>query len=151
MAFAILVASTLISLALRSHLAPVNLAMVYLLGVVGIAMRCRRGVAVAASFLSVAAFDFFCVPPYLTFVVADTEYLVTFAGMLVVALVVSTQTDRIRRHAIQAVEREARTQALYRLSRSLAGETRVFEARAPQRPSPRKSSPTQKSRYLSGG
>jgi two-component system sensor histidine kinase KdpD len=48
--------------------------------------------------------------------------------MLVVALVISTQTDRIRRHAIQAVEREARTQALYRLSRSLAGETRVFEA-----------------------
>jgi two-component system, OmpR family, sensor histidine kinase KdpD len=127
-AFATLAGSTLVSLALRSHLAPVNLAMVYLLGVVGIAMRCRRGVAVAASFLSVAAFDFFCVPPYLTFVVADTEYLVTFAGMLVVALVVSTQTDRIRRHAIQAEEREARTQALYRLSRSLAGETRVFEA-----------------------
>ena len=127
-ALAILVGSTLVSLALRSRLAPVNLAMVYLLGVVGVAMRCRRGVAVAASFLSVAAFDFFCVPPYLTFVVADTEYLVTFAGMLVVALVISTQTDRIRRHAIQAVEREARTQALYRLSRSLAGETRVFEA-----------------------
>jgi two-component system sensor histidine kinase KdpD len=128
LALAILAACTLISLALRGHLAPTNLAMVYLLGVVGVAMLCGRGVAVATSILSVAAFDFFCVPPYLTFVVEDTEYLVTFAGMLVVALVISTQTDRIRKHAAHAVEREARTQALYRLSRSLAGETRVFEA-----------------------
>jgi two-component system sensor histidine kinase KdpD len=127
-ALATLTGCTLISLAFRARLAPTNLAMVYLLGVVGVAMLCSRRIAVAASFLSVAAFDFFCVPPYLTFVVEDTEYLVTFAGMLVVALVISTQTDRIRKHASQAEEREARTQALYRLSRSLAGETRVFEA-----------------------
>ena len=32
--------------------------------------------------LSVAAFDFFCIPPYLTFAVSDYEYLVTFAVML---------------------------------------------------------------------
>src|SRR5207302_7975660 len=76
---------------------------------------------------SVAAFDFFCVPPYLTFRVADYEYLITFAGMLVVALVISTQTARIRMQAANAVEREARTETLYRLSRSLAGQTRVFE------------------------
>jgi two-component system sensor histidine kinase KdpD len=43
-------------------------------------------------------------------------------------LVISTQTARIRQNAVQAVEREARTEALYRLSRLLAGETRVFEA-----------------------
>src|SRR5215467_2825980 len=102
--------------------------MLFLLGVVVVAIRCGRRIAIVTSFLSVAAFDFFCVPPYLTFVVEDTEYLVTFAGMLVVALVISTQTDRIRKHASQAEEREARTQALYRLSRSLAGENRVFEA-----------------------
>ena len=35
--------------------------------------------------LSVAAFDFFFVPPYLTFAVTDTQYLVTFAVMLLVA------------------------------------------------------------------
>ena len=34
-------------------------------------------------------FDFFLVPPHLTFAVADTQYLVTFAVMLVVGLLVA--------------------------------------------------------------
>jgi two-component system sensor histidine kinase KdpD len=128
LALGVIAISTLAALALRDRLTATNLAVFYLLGVVAIAMRCSRRVSVIASFLSVAAFDFFCVPPYLTFVVADYEYLVTFAGMLVVALVISTQTARIREQAAQAAEREARAQALYRLSRSLAAEPRVFDA-----------------------
>jgi len=120
--------ATLIAVALRSYLAATNLAMVYLLGVVAIATRCSRRVSVGASFLSVAAFDFFCVPPYLTFQVSEYEYLITFAGMLVVALVISAQTSRIRAQAVRAVDRESRTQALYRLSRRLSTATRVFEA-----------------------
>ena len=102
--------------------------MIYLGGVVAVAVRSSRWISVTASFLSVAAFDFFCVPPYLTFAVSDYQYVFTFAGMLVVALVISTQTGRLRDHAAQAAVREARTEALYRLSSRLAGETRVFEA-----------------------
>jgi len=102
--------------------------MIYLGGVVAIAMRCSRQVSVTASFLSVAAFDFFCVPPYLTFAVSDYQYVVTFAGMLAVALVISAQTARLREHATQAAGRETRTEALYRLSRGLAGESSIFEA-----------------------
>jgi two-component system sensor histidine kinase KdpD len=128
MAVGTIAVSTLAALALRGHLTATNLAVFYLLGLVAVASRCSRQVAVVASFLSVAAFDFFCVPPYLTFVVADYEYLVTFGGMLVVALVISTQTVRIREQAAQAAEREARAGALYRLSRSLSAEPRVFEA-----------------------
>jgi two-component system, OmpR family, sensor histidine kinase KdpD len=120
-------ASTLGALALRPHVTATNLAMLYLLGVVAIAMRCRQLIAVIASFLSVAAFDFFCVPPYLTLQVSDYEYLLTFAGMLAVALVISTQTARIRLQATAAAGREARTETLYRLSRLLAGQTTVFD------------------------
>ena len=101
--------------------------MVYLLGVVAVALRCGRQLAVWASFLSVAAFDFFCVPPYLTFRVHNYEYLLTFAAMLVVALVISTQTARIRKQAADAALREARTETLHRLSRHLAGETRLLD------------------------
>jgi len=127
-AIAIVGFATLIALALRSYLAATNLAMVYLLGVVAVATRCNRRAAVMASFLSVAAFDFFCVPPYLTFQVSEYQYLITFAGMLVVALVISAQTSRIRAQAARAVDRESRTQALYRLSRRLSTKTRVFDA-----------------------
>ncbi|MBZ5676530.1 MAG: DUF4118 domain-containing protein [Acidobacteriia bacterium] len=128
MAIAIVAIATIASVALRDTLAPTNLAMIYLGGVVAVAMRCSRWVSVTSSFLSVAAFDFFCVPPYLTFAVSDYQYVFTFAGMLVVALVISTQTARLKEHASHAAVREARTEALYRLSSKLAGETRVFEA-----------------------
>lgn len=120
--------ATAASALLRDTLAPTNLAMVYLAGVVVVAMRCSRWISVTASFLSVAAFDFFCVPPFLTFAVSDYQYVLTFAGMLAVALVISAQTARLKEHAGQAAIREARTEALYRLSSKLAGETRVFEA-----------------------
>jgi len=128
LAAAIVAIATAASVLLRDTLAPTNLAMIYLGGVVAVAMRCSRRVSVAASFLSVAAFDFFCVPPHLTFAVTDYQYVFTLAGMLAVALVISTQTGRLRDHAAQAAVREARTEALYRLSSRLAGETRVFEA-----------------------
>ena len=113
---------------LRPRLTPVNLAMIYLLEVVAVSVRSNRQVSIATALASVAAFDFFCVPPYLTFAVGDPEYLVTFAAMLVVALVISTLTDHIRRQAAEATAREARAQALYCLSDRLAHETRVFEA-----------------------
>ncbi len=127
-AVAIVGFATLIALGLRPYLAATNLAMVYLLGVVAVAIRCSQRASVMASFLSVAAFDFFCVPPYYAFQVAESEYLITFAAMLVVALVISAQTSRIRAQAVHAVDRESRTQALYRLSRRLSTTTRVFDA-----------------------
>jgi two-component system sensor histidine kinase KdpD len=117
--------STLVAVSLRPYVAATNLVVVYLLGVVAVAVRCRRQASVVASFLSVATFDYFCVPPYLTLRVSDYEYLLTFAGMLVVALVISTQTARIRRQAYDSAVREARTETLYRLSHRLAGQTRV--------------------------
>src|SRR5262245_25838361 len=123
-ALGIFVLCTAAALALRTHVAATNLAMIYLLGVVAVATRCSLRVSIAACLLSVAAFDFFCVPPYLTLRVTDYEYLITFAGMLAVALVISMQTARIRLHAADAGVREARTGTLYRLSRHLAHHTR---------------------------
>jgi len=103
------------------RLDPTNLTMIYLLGIMAVAMRLGRGPAVLASVLSVAAFDFCFVPPVLAFHVSDTQYLLTFAGMLLVALVISTMASRLRQQADAARERERRTAVLYRLSRELSG------------------------------
>jgi two-component system sensor histidine kinase KdpD len=127
LAIGVIAGCTLLSLLLRETLSPVNVVMFYMLGVVAIAMRSSRRIALLASILSVAAFDFFCVPPYLTFAVSDYEYVVTFAVMLAVGIVISSLTVRIRMQAAHAVDREARTQALYRLTRQLTGEHGVFE------------------------
>jgi len=103
-----------------------NIIMVYLLGIVAVATRLGRGPSILASVLSVAAFDFFFVPPFYTFAVSDAQYLITFGIMLLVALVISTLTTRIKRQAEAAQERERRTSALYALSRDFAS-TRDIE------------------------
>ncbi|MFL6203053.1 MAG: DUF4118 domain-containing protein [Thermoanaerobaculia bacterium] len=118
---------------LFGRLEPTNLVMVFLLGVVGAAAWLGRGPSILAAVLSVAAFDFFFVRPYLTFAVSDTQYLVTFAVMLITGLLVSTLTARLRLQAEAAGEREARTAALYAMSRDLAAaadETGILRAAA---------------------
>src|SRR2546426_9620205 len=78
-----------ISLLLRLYLAATNLVMIYFVGVLIASSRFSRRAAMLSSFLSVAAFDFFCVPPYYTFNVANYEDLITFAVMLTVAVLIS--------------------------------------------------------------
>jgi two-component system sensor histidine kinase KdpD len=97
-----------------------NLIMVYLLGVVVVAARYGRGPSVLSSFLSVVSFDFFFVPPRFSFAVSDTQYLITFAIMLAVALVISNMTVSIRHQAKVAGHRERRITSLYAMSRELA-------------------------------
>ncbi len=97
-----------------------NVVMTYMLGVVVAATQYGRGPSVMASILSVAAFDFFFVPPYLTFAVSDTQYIITFAVMLTVALVISTLTTRVKQQAESARQREERTYALFSMSRELS-------------------------------
>jgi len=119
-AIAVVGTCTLASWALSPVFAPSNLVMVYLLGVVFVATRYAAGPAVLASVLSVASFDFFFVPPYVTLAVADTQYLLTFAIMLTVALLISNLASRVRQQSETVRQRERRTSTLYALSRDLA-------------------------------
>jgi two-component system sensor histidine kinase KdpD len=114
-------ACTLVSWPLSElRVATTNLIMVYLLGIVFIATRFGRGPSVLASLLSVAAFDFFFIPPVFTFAVQDTQYLFTFAVMLGTALTISTLTTRVTFQAESARKRERRTASLYAISHQLA-------------------------------
>src|SRR5262249_55198343 len=103
------------------YFAEANLIMTYLMGIVLVASRFGRGPSILASIVSVAAFDFFFVAPILTFAVSDVQYLVTFAVMLSVALVISTMAVRLRQQATSAGQREQRIAALYAMSREFAG------------------------------
>jgi two-component system sensor histidine kinase KdpD len=102
-------------------------AMVYLLGVLIVASRLPRRPSLFAAVASVAALDYFFVPPRFTFAVSDFRYIVTFSVMLVVALLVSTFTVRLREQAEEARQRERRTAALYAMSRQFVIETGVAE------------------------
>ncbi len=126
-ALAAVVAATLFCLWTRSLFTLADQTMIYLLGVLIVASRKPRRPSLAAAVLSVAALDFFFVPPFYSLNIADLRYAVTFAVMLVVALTVSTLTVRIREQADAARQRERRTAALYAMSRQFSAQTEVGE------------------------
>jgi len=113
-------AATAIAFLLFRHLAPINLAMIYQLAIVMVALNLGRGPSVLAAITGVAAFDFFFVPPYFTFAVADSQYLITFAVMLTVGLALSTLTSTVQQQAFRARERERQTASLYAMTREQA-------------------------------
>ena len=111
---------TLLGLILSKHLELSNLNMIYLLGIVVVAMRGERGPAIFTSLLSVIAFAFFFVPPTYSFAVPHVKYLFNFVSMFVVALIISHLTIITKQQTGIARLRERRTAALYALNRKLA-------------------------------
>ena len=113
-------ATTLIATPLAPVFDLANIVMLFLLAVVGVALRFGRGPAVLAAFFNVAAFDFFFVPPRLSFAVSDVQYLLTFAVMLLVGLITGQLTAGLRFQARVATHREARSRALFEVARDLS-------------------------------
>ena len=113
-------ATTVLAYLLVPYFDLANIVMVFLLSVVGVAVWLGRGPAVMAAFVNVAAFDFFFVPPHLSFAVSDVQYLLTFAIMLIVGLVTGQLTAGLRFQASVATHREARSRALFEAARDLS-------------------------------
>lgn len=105
-ALAAVAASTAAGVAMRGRFDLVNIAMVYLLAVVVVAWRYSRGPAILTTVLGVAAFDFLFVPPQGAFSVDDAQYLLTFAIMLAVGLIISALRESVRRQASEQARLE---------------------------------------------
>jgi two-component system sensor histidine kinase KdpD len=120
---------TAIGYAMYPYFALVNIVMMYLLGTAIAGLRLGRGPSILNSVLAVAAFDFCFVLPRYSFKVSDLEYLVTFAVMIAVGLVIAGLMASVRQQTRVAGARERRTALLYAMSRELAG-TRGLEPMA---------------------
>ncbi len=114
-------AITLVAAPMADTLDLVNIVMLFLLGVVGVALRWGRAPAAVAALLNVLAFDYVFVPPRISFAVSDVQYLVTFAVMLGVGLLIGQLTAGLRFTAGVAAQREQRTRSLFALTRDLSG------------------------------
>ncbi|RZL86835.1 MAG: DUF4118 domain-containing protein, partial [Variovorax sp.] len=114
------VAVTLLATPLAGVLELANIVMLFLLGVVGVAMRFGRGPAAFAATLNVAAFDYFFVQPRFSFAVSDVQYLLTFVVMLGVGLLVGQLTAGLRFAVGVSSSRERRAQSLFELTRQLS-------------------------------
>jgi two-component system sensor histidine kinase KdpD len=117
----ILTAATLLCMALKAlGIGDQNIIMVYILSVL-IVSRTTMGYiyGVIDSVLSVLAFNFFFTVPYYTFNAIQPGYPITFFIMLLVALITSALTIRVKIQARLAVEREHRTEVLYEINKKL--------------------------------
>ena len=111
---------TALAMPFRSYLGPVNIAMLYLLPILISSVAWGRYFSVIAAIFGIISFDFFFIPPTLTFTVSDVRYFISFAIFLLVALMTGTLSARLRQHITYARQREARTAALYALSREIS-------------------------------
>ncbi len=120
MAFGLCVLVTATTSGLLKFFDPANVVMLYIAAVLIITVKLGRGPGIFASFVSVAAFDFFFVEPYLSFSINDTQYLFTFFIMLALTLAASGLTASLSYQARISRYRETRAAALYALSKELA-------------------------------
>jgi two-component system sensor histidine kinase KdpD len=116
----LVVLATLLGQLIHELFAPTTIAMLYLLCVVITAYLWGLGPSILVSVLGVLAFDFFHVPPFLTFAVGDTQYIFAFLALLLVGVVISYLASRVRQQTESARRRERQTAALYALGRDLA-------------------------------
>lgn len=97
-----------------------TIVLAYLLGVL-LTARFSKGYiyGILASVLSIFIYNFFFTEPCYTFAVDDPSYFVTFAIMMITALLTSTLTSHAKKSAIEAQEKESETKALYMLTNHL--------------------------------
>ncbi|HOI86381.1 MAG TPA: DUF4118 domain-containing protein [Lentimicrobium sp.] len=79
------------------------------------------GPVLMAAALSALTWNFFFIPPHLTFHIDKMEDILIFGLFFIIALVSGVMTSRIRHQEMLARERETRTNALFTLSRDLSG------------------------------
>ena len=108
-----------IGLVLRGKIEPINIAMLLLLPAIasGILWGIREGLF--ASLFAAAAFDFFFIPPYLTFRVSDLRYLPSFLVFIIVSVVTSYLARSVRDEAESSRHRERFVYSLYSFTRSI--------------------------------
>ncbi|MFL6415214.1 MAG: ATP-binding protein [Bryobacteraceae bacterium] len=107
------------ALARASHVNSATAGFTFLVLILGIATRARLSEAIAASILSVAAYNFFFLPPIGTFTIADPQNWVALLAFLVTAVTASQLSASARDRAEEARARQEELERMYRFSRAL--------------------------------
>jgi two-component system sensor histidine kinase KdpD len=121
--------ATAIGIAANVHLSLPDQAMVYLFAIM-IAALGGRGPGVVAAAVSVAAYNFFFIPPRFTLDVADLDHVMTFAVMFTVGIGTGSLVARLRHAASLSRQRERRTAALLAFTADAASARSIADVAA---------------------
>lgn len=101
------------------HVNPTTVALTFLLVVLFVSANWGFRLAAVSALMATAVFNFFFLPPFGTFTIADPQNWIALFVFLITALVASNLAERARREAEQANQRRSEAERLYRLSQSL--------------------------------
>ncbi|MBB4196518.1 sensor histidine kinase [Rhodoblastus sphagnicola] len=102
-----------------------NLSMIFLLAVLGCAASFGLWSAVAASFLSFLAYNFFFIPPIYTLTIAEPQEVLSLLVFLIVAVLTGSLAGRVHDQAAAARQRAQNVESLYDFSRKLGAAARL--------------------------
>ncbi|MBT9463204.1 ATP-binding protein [Hydrogenophaga sp.] len=117
---AVLMACTALCAVIASHLHPINLILIYLVGVLYVALMRDLVASVVTVLGAILIFDWIFVAPRWSLKPTDPEYFFTFAITLCVGLAVSRLAVRARAAAVAALALADRAQSLSLLAQSLS-------------------------------
>lgn len=98
-----------------------SIALVFVVGVLGVAVTLGLWPALFASVVSAFAYNFFFLSPLYTLSIADPESVVALVFFLFVSVIASNLASRVQRQAAAARQRARMTEDLYLFSKKLAG------------------------------
>ncbi len=110
-----------IGLVLRQFLASPNIALVFLAAVLASAVAYGLWPSLFGSLVAVIVYNIFFLQPLYTVTIADPENVVAMFFFVIVAVIVSNLTSRVRSQAIAARQRALTMEDLYLFSRKLSG------------------------------
>jgi two-component system sensor histidine kinase KdpD len=117
-AFAV-VSVSLIGFFLRNTLGQTNILFLLLMPVILIALFLGRGPSIFAATISILVFNLVFVPPYYSLDSSDWIYFISFIVYVIVAVGISNLASNLRHKIKQIQQSEAKSTALYELSRNL--------------------------------
>jgi two-component system sensor histidine kinase KdpD len=106
----------------RAQLNSLNLVLIYLIVVTGLALRVNTWPGIVASLAAFLCFDFFFVPPYDTLSVAHLDQILALVVFLGLAILITQLIVRVRSRTAEALHHGRQTATLYQLSTTLIGE-----------------------------
>jgi len=112
---------TAVMLPIRESLGILNVGLIFLLLSFVLALGLGAGPAALAAVLSFVAYDFFLIPPYNTFTVANADHVLALFVYLGVAITTGQLVARVRERTDAAVREQHRARMLYELNAALVG------------------------------
>ena len=101
-AVVVIISATAVLKVFGGHVNPTTVALTLLLIVLFVATAWGSKPAVLASLLGVASFNFFFLPPYGTFTIAEPENWIAFIAFMITAITAGQLSARARRRAEEA-------------------------------------------------